>query len=57
MTKSKNKTIENTKDVAQFLKSIEDPKRKKDCLEVNQKLKEISITKAKMWGSSIVGFG
>jgi hypothetical protein len=43
--------------VAEFLKGIADPGRRKDCRVVLAMMQEITGSRPKMWGSSIVGFG
>lgn len=51
------KTKKNNASVSAFLNAIEDPKRKKDCKEMNKIMKEITGEKPKMWGSAIIGYG
>ncbi|MGW8122100.1 DUF1801 domain-containing protein [Roseivirga echinicomitans] len=57
MAKAQNKTTENEASVAEFLNNLEAPKRKADCLIVKNLMEEITGEPAKMWGTSIVGFG
>lgn len=52
-----NKTIENSMSVKQFIDSLEDKSRKKDCLTMKKMMQDITGKRAKMWGDSIVGFG
>ena len=54
---AENKTKPTTKSVPDFLNSIEDPVKKKDCLALSALMEEITGAKPKMWGDSIVGFG
>jgi len=51
------KTVENKASVAGFLKSIDDPQRRKDAETVAALMGAVSKAKPSMWGSSIVGFG
>ena len=54
---SENKTKATAKNVPDFLNSIDDPGRKQDCLTVTALMEELSGSKPKMWGDSMVGFG
>ncbi len=54
---AENKTKATTKSVPDFLESIEDPGRKQDCLTIAALMEELSGSKPKMWGESMVGFG
>jgi len=51
------KTKPNRKSVEQFLRSVKDKKKRDDCFAVLKLMKQITKTKPKMWGPSIVGFG
>ncbi len=51
------KTARNRKSVAQFLKRVEDPRRREDAMKVLALMEEVTGEKAEMWGDSIVGFG
>jgi len=51
------KTQENEASVKQFIDGLENSSRKKDCLTVKKMMQEITGKRARMWGSSIVGFG
>jgi len=51
------KTKPTDKNVAEFLKKVENPTRRKDCFEVLNLMKEIAQEEPVMWGNSIVGFG
>ncbi len=57
MAKAKNKTVENEGSVDDFLNSVKDEIKKADCLRIKSIMEEISGEPAKMWGTSIVGFG
>lgn len=54
---AENKTKATTKSVPEFLKQIEDPKRRADCMTVAGIMERLTGSKPKMWGDSIVGFG
>ena len=51
------KTKPNRRSPSAFIKSIEDYKRRKDCIAVMGMMKRLTGKQAKMWGTSIVGFG
>ena len=51
------KTKPNRKSVTTYIKSIEDYKKRKDCITLMAMMKEITGKRPKMWGESIVGFG
>jgi hypothetical protein len=52
-----NKTKPTTKSVQEFLDTVDDPVRRKDCYAVAAMMEELTGAKPKMWGDSIVGFG
>ena len=54
---AENKTQPNAKSVPKFLEQIADPKRRADCMKIAVLMEELSGSKPKMWGDSIVGFG
>lgn len=54
---AENKTKATTKSVPDFLNAIEDPIRREDCLTLAAIMEELTASKPKMWGDSIVGFG
>ena len=54
---AENKTKATAKSVPDFISSIEDPVRRKDCQTIAALMEELTGSKPKMWGSSIVGFG
>ena len=51
------KTKPNRNSPNTFIKSIEDFKRRKDCIAVMSMMKKITGKQPKMWGTSIVGYG
>lgn len=55
--KNELKTKVTDGSVLQFLRKITDAKRKADCIELLGLLEKFTGHPAKMWGSSIVGFG
>ena len=57
MAKAELKTKVNDASVTKFLDSVPDEKKREDCLEVLEMMKQITKEEPKMWGSSMVGFG
>ena len=52
------KTKENEKDIYDFINNYtKDEKKKEDSLILAQMMEEITGSKGKMWGESIIGFG
>lgn len=51
------KTTENNNDVIQFIENVENPKKREDAYKLLDIFTEATGLKAKMWGSSIIGFG
>jgi Domain of unknown function (DU1801) len=51
------KTKETEANVQDFLETVTDDQRHKDCLEVMKLLAKITKAEAKMWGANIIGFG
>ena len=51
------KTKPTTASVAGFIKSVEDPVKRRDCQTLKMLMAEITGNRARMWGDSIVGFG
>ena len=51
------KTTKNDGDVAKFLKSVDDEKKRSDSFHMLELMEKISGAEPKMWGSSIIGFG
>jgi hypothetical protein len=54
---AENKTKPTTGSVIAFLKKIQDPQLREDCLALLKMMQAITKTKPVMWGSSIIGFG
>src|SRR6266550_4085619 len=54
---AKNKTTETQNSVADFLTTISEEKKRKDCSKIIDLITEHTGVKPKMWGTSIVGFG
>ena len=57
MAKLKAKTTETAKSVADFVKTIEDKQKQKDCRAIIDIMTKESGFEPKMWGPSIIGFG
>jgi hypothetical protein len=51
------KTKKNKTSVTQFIKTVDDTVKRKDCNELLKIFKETTGEKPAMWGASIVGFG
>ncbi len=51
------KTKPNEQSVEAFLNSVEDEKKRQDCLTILEMMKQITRAKPKMWGTGMVGFG
>lgn len=51
------KTKQTEDSVEDFLNSVEDEQKRKDCFVVKQLMEKITGEPARMWGTSIVGFG
>lgn len=54
---AENKTKETNLSVDDFINSVEDENRRKDCLAVIQLMKKITQEEPKMWGTGMIGFG
>ncbi|MBL0146886.1 MAG: DUF1801 domain-containing protein [Chitinophagaceae bacterium] len=54
---AKAKTVETQSNVADFLNTITDESKRKDCFAILEIMKKQTGFDAKMWGPSIVGFG
>jgi len=52
-----NKTRATTKSVARFINSIEDPRQRKDSLQLVKLMRGVTKAKPKMWGPTMIGFG
>lgn len=57
MSKNQNKTVENDGDVTAFLEGVEDEKKREDSYKLKRICEEVSGEPAKMWGTSMIGFG
>lgn len=51
------KTTPNSNDVEEFLKRVENEKRRTDSFAILQLMERVTGETPKMWGDSIVGFG
>lgn len=51
------KTRRTTKSVDEFLKTVGDEKRRRECRSLLRIMKQATRAEPTMWGSSIVGFG
>ena len=54
---AENKTRPSDIGVNDFINRIENEERRRDCRTIMNIMKEVTGTKPKMWGDSIVGFG
>ena len=54
---AENKTKKTGASVTEFLKSIDDPKMRADAKKVAAMMRRATGKRARMWGSSIVGYG
>ena len=57
MAKSQNKTTETRASVETFIKAIADAQKREDSYKLIEIFQDQTGFEAKMWGSSIVGFG
>lgn len=51
------KTVETSASVDKFINAIESEQKRKDCFVIVEMMEKATKAKAKMWGSSIIGFG
>ncbi|MEP6584958.1 MAG: DUF1801 domain-containing protein [Ginsengibacter sp.] len=51
------KTKENSASVENFLNTIGDETKRKDCFAIAEIMKQVTKNEPKMWGTAIVGFG
>lgn len=51
------KTKENDASVKDFINTVEDEQKRKDCFALIDMMQDITGEEAKMWSTSIVGFG
>lgn len=54
---AENKTKQTSASVTDFVKSIENPQMRADAKKVASMMRRATGKRAKMWGSSIVGYG
>ena len=54
---AENKTKPNKASVAAFIKGIEDKQKRSDVKKVVAMMREATGSRARMWGTNIVGFG
>lgn len=54
---AENKTKARKASVTGFMNSIEDPQKRADARKVAAMMRRVTGKRAKMWGSSIVGYG
>jgi Domain of unknown function (DU1801) len=54
---AEQKTKPTLASIDDFVKAIDDPKRREDCLALIAIMKKTTKCEPKMWGASIVGFG
>lgn len=52
-----NKTTETDTSVENFINSVDNDQKRKDSWDMTALMSEITGSEAKMWGSSLVGFG
>ena len=57
MAKAALKTQKSEASVEDFLNTVKDETKRKDCFTVLQLMEKATKAKAKMWGGAIVGFG
>jgi len=57
MAKNQNKTQKTEVSVNEYLMQIEDEEKRADCFRIRDMMERIVGAPAKMWGTSIVGFG
>ena len=54
---AKMKTVPTAADVDAFIDAVEDPRKREDSRAIAAMMAEVTGAPARMWGSSIVGFG
>jgi hypothetical protein len=54
---AENKTKPSRQSVTEFINAIEDPDRRRDVRKVSAIMRKATGSRARMWGSNIVGFG
>jgi hypothetical protein len=51
------KTKQTDESVTKFLNAVEDERKRKDCFEIVEIMRQVTGMPPKMWGTSIIGFG
>lgn len=51
------KTKKNKASVTDFIKAVQDPQKRADCKAIAKIMRDVTGSRAVMWGSSIVGYG
>lgn len=51
------KTAQNDQDVMAFINTVDNERKKADCLQIMKMMQEITDKDPMMWGNSIVGYG
>jgi len=54
---SENKTQKTTQSAARFIDNIADPRKRADCKALAKMMRAATGKNAKMWGTSIIGYG
>ena len=54
---AENKTRKSTANVASFLNAIEDSRKRSDAKKIAAMMRRATGKRARMWGSSIIGYG
>ena len=57
MAKNQNKTQKTDASVDEYLMQIEDAEKRADCFKIKDMMERIVDAPARMWGTSIIGFG
>ncbi|MFK8017809.1 MAG: DUF1801 domain-containing protein [Gammaproteobacteria bacterium] len=52
-----NKTVATKASVSDFLKTVKDPDKRRDCKTMMAMMRAATGKRATMWGASIIGFG
>jgi len=57
VAKNENKTVANDMDVAEYLASVDDERRRSEAEAVIEMMRRVTGEEPQMWGSSLIGFG
>lgn len=57
MAKNENKTVATEMDVAEYLASVADERRRSEAEAVIEMMRRVTGEEPQMWGSSLIGFG